>query len=98
MIKRILLLGIIAHNSQLSVSSAGGGSVVKGLPAATGRRLLSGPWSSVSLGFDRVGSVTLGRGTGNLHFSLLSTLLFWVIISKFEIKNPTDPTKSADFA
>ena len=54
--------------------------------------------SSVSLGFDRVGYVTAGRGlTGinSTHFSLVSTLLFWVIISQVGIENPTGP---ADFA
>ena len=52
--------------------------------------------SSVSLGFDLVGYVTAGRGlTGITHFSLVSTLLFWVIISQVGIENPTGP---ADFA
>ena len=34
-------------------------------------------------------SVTLGRGTGNLRYSLVSTLLFGVIISQVGIENST---------
>ena len=36
------------------------------------------------------GPGALDQGTGNLRFSLVSTLLFWVIISQVGTENPTD--------
>ena len=79
MVKRTLLLALRSSRTAIR-QSAGGGSVVKGLPAAAGcrvvGRLVFCLWSSASFGFDRVGSVNPGRGlTSNTRF-------FWCQLSR----------------
>ena len=66
---------IVAQQS-VRLRGTGGGSVEKGLPAAAGRRPCVCLRSSVSLGFDRGGSVTPDEGlTANTRSSPVSTLL-----------------------
>ena len=89
MVKRILLLALVSSRTAARQSVLRRRSVQrKDHSAAAGR--------SVSRSFNRSvwvtgeGSVTLGREAGNIHFYLVSTLLFWVIISQVGIENPTD--------